>query len=585
MRESTVLSGMPGAAPPASRRYIPLIKEVCFAAVFLLAAIMVYDKCRYGFASVDECFYLLTPIRLHQGDALFGQEWHLSQTSSVLLLPIVRAFFLLTGSTDGIILTMRFICTTVQLLTSLFLYFRFRKICWSGAALASISFLLYTPFGIMALSYNSMGILFLSLALILFSTSVRHFRAQSILSGIFLSAAVLCCPYLAVLYVLYGFAVLYINHKNPPKADSLWSVSRFAFFSVGVAVSALAFVAFVLSRASYQEILQALPYIFSDSEHPRISLADKVAEYFRSILEISPLSKPITFFLLLLFIICSIDRNRAGHPLIYAIPALLSVSLLLRDYAVAIPYINLFMWPVNLLPPLILLLSGSRQIHRLFFSFYLPGILYSFCLNLSSNQQFYAISSASSVATIASIVILCLFASEWPSLRVPKLLRFLSTVCLCAVFLLQFKYQSELRYQSLFWAGRLSEQTGYIDEGAYKGLYVSEDREKTYADSMKQMESLAQYAQPDDHVLILSQNTWYYLMIDYRIGAYSGWLSGINASTIDRLEAYYSLNPDKIPDVVWVDPGYHVAAQTFADRFHYAVQPVENGIILTRLPQ
>lgn len=568
--------------PPAEKRDL-FIKDLSFAIFFSIVSILVYYKCRYGFGNIDESFYLVTPLRLWQGDALFAEEWHLSQTSSILLLPLIDIFLHLTGSTTGIILTMRYVCTSVQVLTALFLYFRFRCIHWLGASLSSISFLLYTPFGIMALSYNSMGIVFLTLSMVFISTSVRFQQIQYILSGICLSAAVLCCPFLAVLYVLYGLIVISAHWAKKPKAsDSLWRIPSLAFLSIGILLSALAFILFILSRASLQEIIDALPYIFNDPEHPHIPLVSKVQDFVQCILYRSPLCKPVSLILLFLFSICIIDRNRTKHPLIYVIPSVLSVICLLCDFAIRTPYINFIMWPINLLTPFAFLLSSSKQIRKAFFSLYLPGMIYSFCLHLSSNQRFYAISSASSVATVSSILILCLFSTEWHSHRSPNILRIISTLCLCVLFLLQFKYQSRLRYQSVFWEHSLSEQTEYIDDGIYKGLYISKEKEALYSAAVKQMEQLALFADSGDNALFLSENTWYYLMNDYKVASYSGWLSGIHAYTLDRLESYYSLNPDKIPDIVFADSIHHAIAQDFSNRFQYAMHPIENGIILTK---
>lgn len=566
----------------SANHHSSVVRSLFFGVVFSLSAMLVFYKCKYGFGNIDESFYLVTPLRLCQGDALFTHEWHLSQTSSVLLFPLVNTYLQFTGDTTGIILSMRYICTTVQLLTSLFLYFRFKRINWLGAVLVSISFLLYTPFGIMALSYNSMGIIFLLLSLVVYSTASRHLLLQSVLSGIFLSAAVLCCPFLAILYIIFGIAVFSINFIKKHKTSSLWSLQRFICFSTGVAFSAILFLGFVFSRSSIQEIMEALPCIFNDPEHPHISFVDKAQSFFHSILTITPSAKPITGFLILLFFICAADKKRIKHSLYYIIPSILSIIVFLCDLIIKKPYINYLMWPINLLPPIIILLCNSTYIYRIFTILYLPGIIYAFCLHLSSNQQFYAISSASTISTMASILILCLFASEWTSLYSPKPLRIVSMFCLCLLFLFQISFQSTLRYQSVFWESSLNEQTEHMDDGIYKGLYISKSKKNIYANALKQMEQLSLFTKPDDQVLFLSTNTWYYLMEDYRVAAFSGWLSGINEVTLDRLEDYYSLNPDKIPDVVFADPEHSSIAQEFSNRFHYPMHQIENGIILTK---
>ena len=59
--------------------------------VSMCAAILLYlSRIRMGMADLDESFYLTIPLRLTQGDALFVDEWHLSQLSSFLLYPRVK---------------------------------------------------------------------------------------------------------------------------------------------------------------------------------------------------------------------------------------------------------------------------------------------------------------------------------------------------------------------------------------------------------------------------------------------------------------------------------------------------------------
>ena len=63
------------------------IWDIVFTVIGCAAGVFLLWKCRYGFANMDEVFYLLTPYRLCQGDALFAGEWHLSQMSAFLVYP------------------------------------------------------------------------------------------------------------------------------------------------------------------------------------------------------------------------------------------------------------------------------------------------------------------------------------------------------------------------------------------------------------------------------------------------------------------------------------------------------------------
>ena len=77
---------------------------LCFLAA--LALVLLW-RCRFGFASTDEAFYLTIPYRPLQGDALLTGEGRLSQRSGLLWMPAVWIFTPLTAGTEGILLFLR----------------------------------------------------------------------------------------------------------------------------------------------------------------------------------------------------------------------------------------------------------------------------------------------------------------------------------------------------------------------------------------------------------------------------------------------------------------------------------------------
>ena len=128
-------------------------------------------KVRYGLGLYDESFYLTIPRRLLQGDRLLIDEWHMSQFSGVLLYLPVLLFERLTGGTDGIYLAFRYLYVAVQCLAGAAVYLRFRQTHRQGAALGVLALVLYTPYSMNALSYNSMGVLLMALTGALLATA------------------------------------------------------------------------------------------------------------------------------------------------------------------------------------------------------------------------------------------------------------------------------------------------------------------------------------------------------------------------------------------------------------------------------
>lgn len=72
-------------------------------------------------------------------------------------------------------------------------------------------------------------------------------------------------------------------------------------------------------------------------------------------------------------------------------------------------------------------------------------------------------------------------------------------------------------------------------------------------------------------------------MTDSKNASCSAWLSSISEHTIERLDEYYKLNPEKMPDVVFAEEGEEDIARLFSDEFQYGIVTFENGFISKRV--
>lgn len=566
-----------------SRKHSSTFWNILFLILFLLAVCLVFWRCPYGFGNIDESFYLTIPYRLLHGDALFLEEWHLSQMAGILTLPLVSIFLQLNGSTEGIILAMRYVYTFIQSIFTIFFFIRLKGIHPLGAILASVSFLLYTPFGIMALSYNSMGILLLLLSLVIVITSHNYKQFQYCISGLLFAGAVLCCPYLLTVYILYLFVVafsVFLRKRNFSFAnDPILTINCAVFFTSGAVIAAILFAFFVLARGSLPDIIQSLNPIFNDPEHPALSLTYKTRIFLANIFSTNKWTPLLYIILILLAILCLwVRKHRQFVPSITCIIAIIMVGMQFSFFHEN-QYINHLMWSANVFAGFIVLLSTNKTIYKLFFSIWLPGIIYAYCLNLSSNQGFYAIASASSVATFASILIICMFAEELLHCAEERKVCKRSAIILTAVFLTaQFYTQSVMRYQLAFWDSTIEYLTAPITSGVNKGVYTTEDNCNLYYQKLDYLDQLSDFK--GKNVLYLSLNTWYYLQNENQMATYSAWLSGVNQHTIDRLEIYYQINPHKLPDAVFADKEYADYADLFCQRFLYSLHTVNGGYLL-----
>lgn len=563
------------------RREKPERTDLLFLCFLAVLALVLLWRCRFGFASNDEAFYLTIPYRLLQGDALLTEEWHLSQLSGFLLMPAVWIFITLTGGTEGILLFMRYLCIITQTAAAVFLYNRLKAFSRLGAAVAALGFVLFIPLSICALSYNSMGILFLTLSQVILITgkSCRSYLP----AGLCFAAAVLCCPYLLLVYGAYLLIVLGALVWSRIRREAVHpalSVAGALWFTAGAAIAALLFTLFVLSRSSVSDILPCLKLMMNDPEHLTYSLAFKLREYRDCILYATGQSPRLYACLTATALFCLLDGRRQSHRTFHSCIAGGIIFALMVSHYRGSHSLNYIMWSINLWAPfLLLLLSDRKNAGTIFTLLWLPGIAYSFCMNLASNNIFYAISSGASVATVATLVMMGMYLRELRQSAAAPLQKILPIGILCLTLAYQITTEACLRYQNIYWSSGLNAQTERISEGVQKGLYVTPEYQESYTRDLEMLEVVDSFH--GEQVLYLSETTWYYLQGKGKNASYSAWLSGVSQYTLDQLEAYYAINPQKRPDVVYtVDAD--IAAE-FCKLFGYTIADETQGLIMTPL--
>ena len=577
-------SGRSGLAS-GTERGAAFRQDAVFFLLLTLAAAFFCWRCRYGFANWDESFYLTVPRRLVQGDRLLIDEWHGTQLSAVALYLPVLLFEKLTGGMDGIYLAFRYLCVAAQALTAAAVYLRLRRYHRTGAAVGALALAVYTPFGINALSYNSMGVLFMALTGALLVPAERDSRAVYVLAGLCFAGAVLCCPFLVLVYLLYAAAVAVLLRK---KRDALPALTPRAFglFTLGAAIHAVYFFAVGLAGADLSGLPEALRGILSDPSHQEqrtmlFTLLRMAGEYPLRIVWFCRRGGVCLALIVLLAIAARLDKRRSEHAGAYFLAgAVLTVAAEVVFLAVT-RYINFVMYAVNVFALLCFALAPrtvqSDTLRRLGYLWWLPGLLYSWLAMASSNQTVYAAFSAAASTVPCSAVVIWLTAREIFPKRAPSAR--CAAAALAVLAALQVGGTAFLRYWNVFWDTDIRYQTETIVSGTHRGLVVEPYRVGQFAASEKVMQELERRA-AGGPALPLTEETWMF-MGDYRSGAYSAWLSGVTDTTLDRLEAYYALNPEKLPAAAWTASENAAYAGQFCARFGYTAEETPDGIFLT----
>ena len=565
--------------------------DIIFLVAFAAALVFLIWKCQFGFGNVDEAFYMTTPYRLVQGDGLFQQEWHLSQMCSFLIMPIMKVYMMIVGNTEGIILNFRYIYTALQALGCLFIYYRLRKINKIGAGLGALAFMIYAPFGIMAMSYNSLGILDLSVALVTVFTAKKMKWLQYIIAGLFFAGAVLCNPYLITLYAVFFAAVVIASIWRKKKRrlapeDSVYTFKTWLFITIGCAAVAAAFGAFVLSRAEISKIIESIPYMLIDPYHVYRTFKNVIETYASSIITANKFTILIYCMFLAELIFMLIDRKREQHRKWYWIAASAITFILMMSFMVTFKYINFTMFPLNVLAFFGFVLYRNEMIQKLFCRMWIPAMIYTFCIHWSSNQEFYAISSSSTAAIIGSIMIIVLAYKEAFAEESRVSFKSVAAVALAVIlFVSQFACEGYMRYKSVFWESLDILQDTKIAEGPEKGVYASAASQQPY-DELMDIKKMVDSEYPKaQSVAFVVESSWAYLIFgNLRAGTNSTWLAGegdgISEEAVRKQMSYYEINPDKIPDLVYFDYKYTEFRDYFEELDDYKAEDLANGGLL-----
>ena len=535
-------------------------QDYIFIALIAGGIIFAFWKCVFGFGGNDEAFYLTVPQRFNMGDALIKDEWHLSQLSGFLLMPFVWLFTTITGSTEGIILAARVLYIIFHATVSIVIYSRIRKYGYVSV-FASVLYFIYTPYDIMAMSYNTMGLDFVTLAGVIMGTASYKKKLPLIVSGVAFAAAVLCCPYLAVAYILYGICVLihtFIKNKETKfiLKSELFAGKTFLFFSIGIFALAAVFLVFALTRVSIKEIFNYLPYLMTDPEHPQIALGTRFGMYFKSIYNCHSHFKIALFSYLVMIVVMIIDRKRKSHRSIYLI---VTTAIVIFCYVLLLPQLtystyNAIMFPLIFIGITSYILCENKP-KPLFASLFVLGIIYSFAICFSSNQYFYVISMVITASNIASYVFLAQLLREMKTtqdnIEYAVWVKRGSFLFVAFMIFLQGAFQITVKAEHCFWeSGNTSNLTAQIKNGPAKGIYTNVNNCNTY----EQIYSDLQYYKnkQEDKILFLTSKTWCYLAVDFPYGTLSAWISGEKPSSVERLKTYYRVNYEEIPKYIYI---------------------------------
>ena len=515
-------------------------QNLWFLAGLLGIGMILFWRCFYSVNTTDEAYYIGTVYRLWFGDGMLCDEWNpTQQMCSFWLYPFYALFRLILGSNDGMILAFRLLYIVFQLFISGYMYGNLKKFGYISF-FPIFFYLLSTAFNINSLSYNTMANSALVALLVTLATMEKPDWKNCIWCGIFASIVVMGNPYAVFAYALYGAACVVVTllfkkwNRETPVSLQFETFFKMSLTAAGIFVI---FLIFTFWHATLERIIKNLPYIVGDQEHVQ-RWNVKISDYFRYFREhyLGAAIVPVVVSAIALF-----DKKCVKHGAIYMGLSVVSIFPYMIYHGLISDYvpINLVTVPICFLGVTAYVVS-EKKLHRVFYIWYLPAMIYPFIVQITSNTGPLAVSAGFVTAGAASALLAASWAMEQENSLIKNALQ--------GVIVLQLVIMLFLRITYVWVDSPMTQLTTKVERGAAKGLYTTEVVAQYYEEMYDDIDALNM--NEDDGFLVVGSEPLLYLYADRQVASYSTWQVYTNET---RLYRYYEIHDGegRFPSVVY----------------------------------
>lgn len=601
------------ALTKTDRLFLALLAAAClFHLFFLFGPPLIFD----------EAFHTILPFRLVQGESLVQDEWHLTQFSTLFSYLPVRIWYMLRGSTDGLIVFIRCLYLAIHTAAAVLIYVVFRK-NGKPAIAASMVFYLQTPYRLYSISYLSMFTLFL----LLFSLSLLQIydngaKKHCFAAGFSFGACCVSNPLFCTVSLLYpllyylwakrsdtnntaakrrtrknrktkktkasGKKAVVNNNTSPLYAffescGCFFSRQTFHYAFLGLtAIAALSVLFFFGTGGTLSSLFQNLKYLFSSSEYQLASLSmrEKFVQLWN---DVNKISFHMPFLLPLLFLVMLADKKRKDntHRIAYLSASLLLSALFLFGTIFPIFTALISSLPFFLLSNVCYLLT-ERKNQKLFICMWCPCAVAAIVSFFASNTLLSSINNVLAIGNVVGVFFAWDLLNELRPQRNNNDQKQKSSdkqllanrVIIRSGLILQV-----LVYAAVLLIGQpVSKDDVKITKGPLSGIRMPESQYETYETLLRDLDIVKASSEDEDPLLIIAFQNWLYLYAERPIAAHTAWFTG-NLKT-DNLLMYYKVNPGKRPKYIYVVNSMVSNIDLLRDLFTFTEEKLSGGVLL-----
>lgn len=191
--------------------------SVIVVAISVFFIFIAFTRIYFGVDFTDEAFYVASSYYFVLGGRPFVDELNfVMQIPSLIIYPFTKLYVLLSGGTDGIILYLRHVYLIFNMVIALIIFLVLKKkLVWQTALLFSFASVVFVPYSIPNLSYNTLGAGFFLLGLFLSYWVISNDKKPKYMffSGLSHGLAVASYPTLFVAICVYAVFIRMLSSK------------------------------------------------------------------------------------------------------------------------------------------------------------------------------------------------------------------------------------------------------------------------------------------------------------------------------------------------------------------------------------
>lgn len=520
--------------------------------VLAIAFVLLIANAQYSFNWIDESFYAALVDNLNKGAVPFVDEWHPAQVYAPLLLPFYKIYLAAFGSSTGVIYFFRLIYTLFAFIVSIVIYRALNKDFGKFAPLCcALVYLFYVRANILGPSYYSLCLSFFILGLLASMHAFKQLKNDDgeagsarvllpLAAGAAFGLACICNPY-TIFFILVTCitAVIYSIYAKQRSviASMLWLI-------IGAAIVAIIYFWFIFLRTSPTQLFENIGNVLA-SHDENLSFWQRIPNYI-SYLPITRVGA-VSFAAVTIILAVMRLRHLYFNSTTKLVSLIVCTVILVYDCACIFqtgqhPAKIMLAFAEFAVPCYLLSERLSFKYHPEIALFWLPGIVFSFIWQFSSNTQICGILIGYCVACMGAIITVSkavpLQKGTFIAQLVTSVLSMACVMCFvaCVVVVRIFSVYSDCEYSNM---------TAQIKTGPAAGLYTSEQHLAQY----EGLENLLAKIDNSNSVWVEPMAPWAYLEVEGRCGAISTWNSFMNSADA---ETYYGKQGHEYPGWILV---------------------------------